>query len=57
VAEITQYGPIVVIPDTTRCKHGTSDCKKCGTSNRRDVTHSTEGGRGKIARLRKNRKP
>lgn len=46
---------IVVVPFTTRCKHGETDCEACGTSNLRDVKHSTRGGRGRVAQLR--RKP
>jgi len=33
------------------CKHGKGSCEACGTTNRRDVAHTTEGGRGAVARL------
>jgi hypothetical protein len=40
----------------TKCRHGSTDCVRCGTSNRRDVIHSTVGGEGKVAKLRKREK-
>jgi hypothetical protein len=40
-----------VVPDKTKCKHGTKDCDICGTSNRRDTKHKTENGRGAVGRL------
>lgn len=36
----------------TLCKHGSDSCGVCGTSDRRDFVHTTEGGRGSVSRLR-----
>jgi hypothetical protein len=33
----------------TTCKHRAGDCEACGTTDRRDVTHKTRGGRGVVA--------
>lgn len=44
------YGWGTPIPQTV-CKHGEGSCEECGTTNRRDVRHTTEGGRGAIGRL------
>jgi hypothetical protein len=40
------------IPPVTACRHGKGDCARCGTTDRRDVKHSTIGGRGAVGRLR-----
>jgi hypothetical protein len=40
------------LPPVTRCKHGPGDCERCGTSDRRDVRHSTVKGRGAVGILR-----
>lgn len=37
------------------CKHGVLDCQACGTTERRDVLHTTQGGRGVVGRLRSGR--
>jgi hypothetical protein len=37
--------------NTTKCKHGLGDCEVCGTSNERDVLHTTIGGKGRIGNL------
>lgn len=44
-------GPMPVVPNTAQCKHGLGDCETCGTTNRRDVLHTTEGGRGAVGKL------
>lgn len=41
------------VPMTTQCKHGLGECETCGTTNRRDVIHSTRGGVGLVGKLRK----
>lgn len=43
---------VEVIEPTTKCKHGRGDCEDCGTTSRRDVVHTTRGGRGAVSRLR-----
>jgi hypothetical protein len=45
-----------VIPNTTTCKHKDGDCELCGTSNKRDVLHDTQGGVGKVGALIKKSK-
>jgi hypothetical protein len=35
----------------TECKHGKGECEICGTSDQRDVRHSTLRGKGKVARI------
>jgi len=40
------------VSPTTTCRHGRSECNRCGTSTRRDALHTTAGGRGLVARLR-----
>lgn len=42
-----------VLTPTTRCKHGELDCPRCGTTSRRDVLHRTQGGLGKVGKLRR----
>lgn len=49
-------------PEKVRCKHGKGSCETCGTTNRRDSVHTTEGGLGAVGKLRererkKRRKP
>ncbi len=39
----------------TRCKHGAGECEECGTTDRRDVLHSTRGGVGSVGRLFRKR--
>jgi hypothetical protein len=39
-------------PSNTACKHGSTECIKCGTSQRQDALHTTVGGKGHVARLR-----
>ena len=46
------YGWGTVVEPTAVCKHGTGSCEECGTTNRRDVVHTTQGGRGAVGRLR-----
>jgi hypothetical protein len=36
----------------TACKHGKGDCDICGTTDRRDVIHKTQGGKGIVGRLK-----
>lgn len=48
---------VLVVPPSTACKHGRYECDACGTSDRRDAVHTTQGGAGKIARLRRSTKP
>lgn len=45
-----------VIPDVTKCKHREGACEKCGTTDRRDVKHTTQKGRGRVAQLGKKAK-
>jgi len=40
----------------TRCKHGTKSCDLCGTSEKRDFVHHTEGGRGSVSKLTKSKR-
>lgn len=49
-ARVDSWAPV---PPKTRCKHGAGDCEGCGTTDRRDVEHTTIGGRGAVARLRR----
>lgn len=42
--------------DPTECKHGKGSCGECGTTNRRDAVHRTEGGLGAVGKLRKRRR-
>jgi hypothetical protein len=45
-----------VEPDPPKlCKHGRGSCEECGTTVRRDVQHTTEGGRGSVGKLRRGR--
>ena len=46
---------VVEIQHTTKCKHGLGDCEECGTTDRRDVLHTTRGGEGRVAKLRRRR--
>jgi hypothetical protein len=43
-------------PAPTVCKHGEGSCEECGTTNRRDMPHSTTGGLGSIGRLFRGRR-
>ena len=45
-----------VIPDVTKCKHREGTCEKCGTTDRRDVKHTTQKGRGRVAQIREKAK-
>ncbi len=45
-----------VVPDTTKCKHREGACEKCGTTDRRDVKHTTKDGRGRVAQIREKAK-
>ena len=47
--------PVPAPPPVTSCKHGLGDCERCGTSDARDVRHSTRGGRGAVARIRRSK--
>ncbi len=40
----------------TACKHRSGDCPACGTSNLRDVKHTTHGGVGAVGALRRRQK-
>lgn len=35
------------------CKHGLGDCSKCGTTSTRDRIHTTKGGKGSVARIKR----
>ncbi len=39
-------------PPVTVCKHKRGDCAECGTTDRRDAVHTTQGGRGVVGRLK-----
>jgi len=39
------------VEDSTACKHGSGSCEICGTTDRRDVLHTTKNGRGSVGRL------
>jgi len=41
----------------TACKHGRTECERCGTTDRRDVRHTTRNGRGVVASLSDARDP
>lgn len=45
----------IQLPPKVRCKHGTTDCERCGVYERTDEKHTTVGGKGLIARLRKKK--
>jgi len=45
------YGWGIENPSPTVCKHGEGSCEECGTTNRRDMPHTTVGGRGAVGRL------
>ena len=48
-------GPMFTVePTVTSCKHGKGSCE-CGTHDRRDALHSTKGGQGAVARLRRGK--
>ena len=49
--------PGLFFPESTVCKHGLGECETCGTTDRRDVPHRTEGGVGKVGALRKKKNP
>lgn len=51
---ITQYDR-TSIPDNTLCKHGVGECETCGTTNTRDAIHTTVGGRGVVARIKRGK--
>lgn len=55
----TLAGPesVLEVPPSTACKHGRLSCEVCGTSDRRDAVHTTQGGAGKVACLRRETKP
>jgi hypothetical protein len=42
-----------ILEDYTVCKHGKGDCEKCGTTNKRDVVHTTRGGVEVVGALRR----
>ena len=46
------YG-FIEVPPTTSCKHGAGACEDCGTTDRRDVVHTTRGGRGAVGRIKR----
>jgi hypothetical protein len=54
--DITCFGPEREIIPKTKCRHKKGTCDKCGTSDDKDVIHSTKGGNGKIAKLTKKKK-
>ena len=50
------WGCVVVHnKSTTTCKHGVGNCDVCGTNERTDKKHTTVGGTGLVARLRKRK--
>lgn len=49
------YWPPEPQQPVTSCKHGPGDCEACGTTDRRDVKHTTRGGKGVVAALRVRR--
>lgn len=58
LARWVNWGCTIVHDDSnTACKHGTSHCEVCGTTDYADVKHTTVGGKGLIARLRKKGGP
>lgn len=40
-------------PTPTLCKHGLGSCETCGTTTRREARHTTSGGKGAVARLKR----
>jgi hypothetical protein len=44
--------PFAFAEVTAHCKHGPGECDRCGTSEL-DTRHTTIGGRGFVARIRK----
>ncbi|HZL93677.1 MAG TPA: hypothetical protein VFB99_08535 [Vicinamibacterales bacterium] len=45
---------MIEVPHTNPpCKHGRHDCDACGTHDERDFRHTTIGGRGVVARIRR----
>ena len=52
-AGVDIYAWGIANPAPTVCKHGEGSCEECGTTNRRDMPHTTVGGRGVVGRLRK----
>ena len=47
------YAPLPPLVSPALCKHGRADCLTCGATERRDVVHSTVGGRGVVGRIRR----
>lgn len=45
--------PVEVVEPTVKCKHCSGGCELCGTTDRRDVMHTTVRGRGKVARIKR----
>lgn len=45
------WSTVSIPQDDTKCKHGTQSCEKCGTSEWRDVKHTTVGGKGVVGNL------
>jgi hypothetical protein len=41
----------IVVPPSTRCKHGEYRCDRCGTSDRVDTIHRTAEGVGEVGKL------
>jgi hypothetical protein len=52
---ITEFGPGPLIPGNTTCKHGVGECETCGTTATRDAIHTTVGGRGVVARIKRGK--
>jgi len=50
-AGVDIYAWGIANPAPTVCKHGEGSCEECGTTNRRDMPHTTVGGRGAVGRL------
>lgn len=49
------YWPPTPEPMRAKCKHGDGDCEDCGTTDRRDVNHTTRGGVGVVGALRRDK--
>jgi len=48
------YGISFDVPSpkpSTACKHGLGECEQCGTSERKDMLHTTTRGVGKVGKL------
>lgn len=46
---------MTLVEHTTRCKHGWGDCEFCGTTNLRDVIHTSRTPNKREARRRRRK--